>query len=198
MLSLWNLLAIYIHFTCVCGRKTSSTVWASSERQCCVNDSCWCLGSFRRHLKSSRGKAVEQTIEIFGWRQPRKIFTIASISSWESCGQILVGMRIARGGRRMPVQMSAAVKVAVTLLCFLYTHSHIPHGVPGPHRWATYAIPWLQFLVSTEGPIKGIKYVNFKNIAYYIWLHGQVALQKPENKFKSSNRKQLNKQHQGA
>lgn len=59
MLSLWNLLAIYIHFTCVCGRKTSSTVWASSERQCCVNDSCWCLGSFRRHLKSSRGKAVE-------------------------------------------------------------------------------------------------------------------------------------------
>lgn len=48
--------------------------------------------------------------------------------------QMLVGMWDANGGLRMPVGMCAAVEDVVTLLCFLYTHSHIPHGVPGPHQ----------------------------------------------------------------
>lgn len=59
MLSLWSLLAIYIHCICFCGQKNSSIVWVSSKRQCCLTDSSCCLGSFRRHIKSCRGKAVE-------------------------------------------------------------------------------------------------------------------------------------------
>lgn len=73
MLSLWSLLVIYIHFIYFCGQKT--IVWASSKRHGSVTDFSWCLGSSRRHFKSSREKDVEVNNWDYGWRQ---IFTIAS------------------------------------------------------------------------------------------------------------------------